>query len=104
MYSDEIVEKFGFVNQETGEVEVDRVALKRDYVNRGVAVMREIEMLKGDLKGIVEDAKELHNFNKAELNKLIKYVYANTIEDDIAELEEIQVSITNLFPEDSVDD
>lgn len=103
-YTQDIIEKHGTVNPETGEVEVDRTSLKREYVNRGVYLLREIDMLKGDLKALVEDAKEDHNFNKAALNKLIKYVHDNTIEEDIADLEEIKVEITNLFPEEGEDE
>lgn len=103
-YTQEIIEKHGKVNQETGELEVDRTSLKREYVNRGVYVLKEIDILKGDLRSLLEDSKELHGFNKSELGKLVKYVHKNSIDDEIADLEDIQSQITNLFPEECDDE
>lgn len=103
-YTQEIIEKHGKTNPETGEIEVDRTSLKREYVNRGVYILNEIDMLKGDLKGILEDSKEIHGFNKSDLGKLIKYVHKNSIDEEIADLEDIQSQITNLFPEDVEDE
>ncbi len=99
-YTQEVMEKHGKINQETGEVEVDRTSLKREYVNKGVYILNEVEMLKGDLRSLLEDSKELHGFNKSELGKLVKYVHKNSINEEIADLEDIQVQINNLFPED----
>lgn len=99
-YTQEIIEKHGKTNPETGEIEVDRTSLKREYVNRGVYVLQEIDVLKADLRSIIEDSKEIHGFNKSDLGKLIKYVHKNSIDDEISDLEDIQVRINNLFPED----
>lgn len=94
------VEKFGVVDDEsTGELVVDRVAELKDFVNRGVYVLKEIDTLKQDMKELVEEADEL-GYDKAELKALIKHAHKNSIHEEIEKLEAIQTKLDNLFGED----
>ena len=90
------IEKFGIVDESTGELVVDRVAELKDFVNRGVYVLKEIDMLKQDMKELVEEADEL-GYDKAELKALIKHAFKNSIADEIEKLEAIQTKLDNLF-------
>lgn len=100
MYTEEqLIEKFPKVDED-GTLTVDRLALKRHIVDRGVYVLKEIDVLKQDLKEIAEEAVE-YAFNKAEINKLIKFAHKNSIESEIEELEEIQVKLDILYPQDT---
>lgn len=92
----ELLEKFGKIDEDTGEIVLDRDALLKDFVVRGVNVLKEQDTLKEDLKVIVEEAKE-RGFDKGRVSALIKHVHKNTISADIEALEEIQVQIDNLF-------
>lgn len=93
------VEKFGVVEEATGELVVDRVAELKDFVNRGVYVLKEIDTLKQDMKELVEEADEL-GYDKVELKALIKHAHKNSIADEIEKLEAIQTKLDNLFGED----
>lgn len=94
------LEKFGIVNDETGEVEIDRLALKKAFVERGVYILKEIDVLKGDLKEVVSEAEDDHNINKSNLSALIKHSFKNRIDDEIEKLEDLRAEINNLFGED----
>ena len=94
----ERLDKFG-VTDEYGEVVLDRVAEKRDLVNRGVRLLHEMATLKEDVKAILEEAKD-KGYDKKNVKALIDNVYSNEIRQKISELEELEVEINNLFGED----
>lgn len=95
MYSETEIEKFG-VADENGEIVVDRTLLKKDFITRGVSILVQQESLKEQLKDLLEEAKE-KQYDKKELTALIKHSFKNEIEEKIAELEEIQTTLDNLF-------
>lgn len=90
------LDKFGIVDESTGELVVDRVSELKDFVNRGVYVLKEIDTLKQDMKELVEEADEL-GYDKAELKALIKHAHKNSIHEEIEKLEAIQTKLDNLF-------
>ena len=92
------LDKFG-VTDEYGEIVLDRVAEKRDLVNRGVRLLHEMATLKEDVKAILEEAKD-KGYCKKNVKALIDNVYSNEIRQKISELEELEVEINNLFGED----
>lgn len=94
--SDIRIEKFGIVDKSTGELVVDRVAELKDFVNRGVYILKEIDTLKQDMKELIDEADEL-DYDKAELKALIKHAHKNSIHEEIEKLEAIQVKLDNLF-------
>lgn len=95
MYTiDELLDKFGIAD-EHGEIVIDRAALTRNIVDRGVNILKEIDVLKSDTKELLEEA-ETYGLNKAVLKDLIKYTHKNTITDEIEKLEEIQSRLDNL--------
>lgn len=95
MYTqDELLEQFG-VADEFGEIVVDRVALTRSIVERGVNILKEIDVLKADSKELLEEA-DVYGLNKSDLKDLIKYTHKNTIVDEIDKLEGIQSRLDNL--------
>ena len=94
----ERLDKFG-VTDEYGEVVLDRVAEKRDLVNRGVRLLHEMATLKEDVKAILEESKD-KGYCKKNVKALIDNVYSNEIRQKISELEELEVEINNLFGED----
>lgn len=89
------LDKFG-VTDENGEIVVDRVAELKDFVNRGVYILKEIDTLKQDMKGLIDEADEL-GYDKAELKSLIKHAHKNSLTEEIEKLEAIQVKLDNLF-------
>ena len=93
------LDKFGIVDESTGELVVDRVAELKDFVNRGVYVLKEIDTLKQDMKELVEEADEL-GYDKAELKALIKHAHKNSLTEEIEKLEAIQTKLDNLFGEE----
>ena len=93
------LDKFGVVDESTGELVVDRVAELKDFVNRGVYVLKEIDTLKQDMKELVEEADEL-GYDKAELKALIKHAHKNSLTEEIEKLEAIQTKLDNLFGEE----
>lgn len=93
--SDIRIEKFG-ITDENGEIVVDRVAELKDFVNRGVYILKEIDTLKQDMKELIDEADDLH-YDKAELKALIKHSHKNSIHEEIEKLEAIQVKLDNLF-------
>ena len=92
------LDKFG-VADEDGVLVLDRVAEKRDLVNRGVRLLHEMATLKEDVKAILEEAKD-KGYCKKNVKALIDNVYSNEIRQKISELEELEVEINNLFGED----
>lgn len=101
MYSEKETERFG-VADENGEIVVDRTLLKKDIIKRGVSILVQQESLKEQLKDLLEEAKE-KQYDKKELTALIKHSFKNEIEEKIAELEEIQTTLDNLFGGESED-
>lgn len=91
----ERLDKFG-VTDEDGVLILDRVAEKRDLVNRGVRLLHEMATLKEDVKSILEEAKD-KGYCKKNVKALIDNVYSNEIRQKISELEELEVEIINLF-------
>src|SRR5574344_1260894 len=99
MYTeDERMEKFGVADEATGEMVIDHVAELKDFVNRGVYILKEIDTLKQDMKELIEEADEL-DYDKSELKSLIKHAHKNSIHEEIEKLEAIQVKLDNLFGE-----
>lgn len=92
------IEKFNIIDPETGELVLDKVAEKRDYVERGVNILSEIATLEEDLNALLDEAKE-DGYSKPALKKLIQQQFNYTIDEKVAELEAIKVELNNLFGE-----
>ena len=90
------IAKFNKVDQETGEVILDTEAEKKSFVERGVYILKEIDMLKEDISSLVDEADD-KGYEKKEVKALIKYAHKNSIEEEIEKLEEIQVKLGNMF-------
>ena len=95
---DELIERFG-VADESGELVVDRHALLKDIINRGVLLLRAIDSLKEDSKKIVAEADE-YGFDKAEVKALIKYAHKDSIDSEVEALLELQVKLGDLLKAD----
>lgn len=99
MYTeDERMEKFGVVDQETGEMVIDRVSEKKDFIEQGVRLLHEMDSLKDSMKELLEDAKD-KEYDKKNLKQLIDNAYKNEIEMKIQELKGIQEELDKLFGE-----
>ena len=90
------MEKFGVVDQETGEMVIDKVREKKDIINSGVRLLHEIETLRSDIKGILEDAKD-SGYDKKNLKALMDNVFKNELDERIEELESVRTEIHNLY-------
>lgn len=90
------ITKFSKVDQQTGEVILDTEAEKKSFVERGVYLLKEIDMLKEDISSLVDEADD-KGYEKKEVKALIKYAHKNSIEEEIEKLEEIQVKLGNMF-------
>lgn len=90
------IAKFSKVDQQTGEVILDTEAEKKSFVERGVYLLKEIDMLKEDISSLVDEADD-KRYEKKEVKALIKYAHKNSIEEEIEKLEEIQVKLGNMF-------
>lgn len=90
------IAKFSKVDQQTGEVILDTEAEKKSFVERGVYLLKEIDMLKEDISSLVDEADD-KGYPKKEVKALIKYAHKNSIEEEIEKLEEIQVKLGNMF-------
>lgn len=90
------LEKFGVVDQETGELVIDKVAEKKSLIDSGVRLLHEIETLKNDIKEILEDSKE-RGYDKKNVKALMDNVFKSEIDEKIEELEAIRTEITNLY-------
>lgn len=90
------IAKFSKVDQQTGEVILDTEAEKKSFVERGVYILKEIDMLKEDISSLVDEADD-KGYEKKEVKALIKYAHKNSIEEEIEKLEEIQVKLGNMF-------
>lgn len=90
------IAKFSKVDQQTGEVILDTEAEKKSFVERGVYLLKEIDMLKEDISSLVDEADD-KGYEKKEVKALIKYAHKNSIEEEIEKLEEIQVKLGNMF-------
>lgn len=93
---EQIIEQFSTTNPETGEMEVDRVALKKHYIESGVRLKHEQSTLAEDLKALLEETKE-NGFDKKEMKALIDNSFKDEIAEKIAELEKLQTELNNLF-------
>lgn len=92
---EDLVEKFG-VADENGELVIDYTQVKKAYIERGVPLKHEQNTLAEDFKSLLEEAKE-NGLDKKKLKLLIDNTYKNELEEKIAELQEIQVELDNLF-------
>lgn len=90
------LEKFGIVDQETGELVIDKVAEKKSLIDAGVRLLHEIETLKSDIKDILEDGKS-RGYDKKNLKALIDNAFKNEIREKIEELEAIESELSNLY-------
>ena len=90
------LEAFGKPNPETGELVVDRGMLLKSYVEKGLYILKEIDMLKSDTKQLLDEA-ESDSIDKSELKTLIKYAYKDTLSAEIEKLEEVQAKLNNMF-------
>ena len=88
--------KFPKVDETTGEIALDREAEKKSFVERGVYLMKEIDMLKEEIASLVEEADD-KGYEKKEVKALIKYAHKNSISEEIEKLEDIQVKLDNMF-------
>lgn len=90
------LEKFGIVDQETGELVIDKVREKKDIIDSGVRLLHEIETLKSDIKEILEDAKD-SGYDKKNIKALMDNVFKSEIDEKIEELESLRTEIHNLY-------
>ena len=90
------IEKFSKIDESTGELIIDKIAEKKDFIERGVYLLKEIDMLKEDISSLVDEADD-KGYEKKEMKSLIKYAHKNSIEEEIEKLEEIQVKLDNMF-------
>ena len=81
----ERLEKFGIVDQDTGELVIDKVAEKKSLIDAGVRLLHEIETLKVGIKEILEDAKD-RGYDKKNLKALMDNVFKSEIDEKIEEL------------------
>lgn len=95
MNIEERLEKYG-VADENGEIVIDKVREKKDIIDAGVRLLHEIETLKSDIKEILEDAKD-RGYCKKSLKLIIDNVFKNEISEKIAELQQIELEISNLY-------
>lgn len=65
-------------------------------VERGVAVKRELALLKDDLTSIAGFAKDKFGISKRDFNALVKYSFEKDVNADIEELEAIRTKLSNL--------
>lgn len=90
------IEKFGKVDENTGEIVLDREAEQKSFVERGVYLMKEIDMLKEEISSMADEADD-KGYPKKEIKALIKYAHKNSIQEDIEKLEAIEVKLNNMF-------
>ena len=90
------LEKFGVVDQETGELVIDKVAEKKSLIDAGVRLLHGIETLKSDIKEILEDSKE-RGYDKKNIKALMDNVFKSEIDEKIEELESLRTEINNLY-------
>lgn len=88
--------KFPKVDETTGEITLDCEAEKKSFVERGVYLMKEIDMLKEEIASLVDEADD-KGYEKKEVKALIKYAHKNSINEEIEKLEDIQVKLDNMF-------
>ena len=98
MNIEERIEKFPKIDEDTGEIMLDRESEKKSFVERGVYLMKEIDTLKEEISSLVEEADD-KGYEKREVKALIKYAHKNSIEEEIIALEEIKSGLDNLFRE-----
>ena len=96
MNIEERLNKFGIVDQDTGELVIDKTKEKKDYIDRGVRLLHEIETLKSDIKEILEDSKE-RGYDKKNVKALMDNVFKSEIDEKIEELESLRTEINNLY-------
>lgn len=96
---EDLVEKFG-VADENGELVIDYTQVKKAYIERGVRLKHEQNTLAEDFKSLLEEAKE-NGLDKKKLKLLIDNTYKNELTEKIAELQEIQVELDNLFGDEN---
>ena len=98
MSNEVVMEKYGVRDEATGEIVIDKVAQKKDFISEGVKVLVSIESLKEQLKDVLEFAKE-QGFEKKRLKALIENAFKYELDDKIEELEEVRADFNNLFGE-----
>ena len=95
---EQLIEKYGITDPDTGEVVVDKVAQKKDIIAEGVKALVQIESLKEQIKDILEYAKE-EGFDKKRIKALMENAYRYKLDDEIEALEEVRTDFNNLFGE-----
>ena len=98
MSNEVVMEKYGVRDEATGEIVIDKVAQKKDFISEGVKVLVSIDSLKEQLKDVLEFAKE-QGFEKKRLKALIENAFKYELDDKIEELEEVRADFNNLFGE-----
>lgn len=73
----------------------DKPTLEK-LVERGVALKREINILKDNLADVASDAKELFGISKRDFNALVKYSFEASIAADIEWYQTIESKLKNL--------
>lgn len=96
----ERLEKFGIVDQDTGELIIDKIAEKKDFIDKGVRILVSIDNSKEDLKTVLEDSKEA-GYDKKQIKLLIDNVFKNQIESKLNELQSVKEEIEKLYEEDT---
>lgn len=90
------LDKFGIVDESTGELVVDRVLEKKDLIEQGVRIQHEQELLKEAMNELLDYAKDLE-YDKKQMKKLIDNAFKNTLQEKIDELVGVQKELEELF-------
>ena len=90
------LEAFGKPNPETGELVVDQVLEKKDLIEQGVRILHEQELLKEEMNELLDYSKYI-GYDKKSLKMIIDNVFKNKISEKIAELQQIELEISNLY-------
>lgn len=92
------LDKFGIVDESTGELVVDRVLEKKDLIEQGVRIQHEQELLKEAMNELLDYSKDI-GYDKKLLKKLIDNAFKNTLQEKIDKLVGVQKELDELFGE-----
>lgn len=90
------LDKFGIVDESTGELVVDRVLEKKDLIEQGVRIQHEQELLKEAMNELLDYSKDI-GYDKKLLKKLIDNAFKNTLQEKIDELVGVKKELEELF-------
>ena len=95
------LELFGKIDEDTGEIVVDIATMKKYFVEKVVYLLRDIDNMKEDIKTVLDDAKDA-GLDKKLIKLIADNVFKNEIQSKIAELQNIEVEIQNMYGDEDV--